>query len=545
MTSTIQQWAHKPWLLALIVFGTLLLQIAALSQQVDAYSLVQRGFGGWQGLFGYLGAVAKWAVVLLVSLLLMLAPKRSFWSERIAAQFSLRRSVAWFAIQWLSFGALWVINIRVFGSDSSPSAFDFSAWTCTAGLVFFTSMMALMPQHLWRTFFVEHYHHIALSVLVASLMLILALSSGKLWGPLASGTFHLAEFWLGLMPFPDLYVDEAERTLGIHGFYVHVADACSGYEGIGLVSAFTALFFYLYRDALRFPAAWLLWPIGVLVIWLLNSVRIAALILIGALWSPDVAVGGFHSQAGWLMFISTSVALLWLALKFPFFIKQSDNESATSEQVATQKHDGFEVLVPIVALLGSTLVIGTFSAGFDYAYPLKVIAVAASLAWVWRHLKWQPAVPRRPLAYIAGIAVAIIWTLLLGMQSPSNSEFQSALDTLDPTLAYLWLLLRVIGASITVPIAEELAFRGYLMARLSKSESFTYGPMPRVWLALLVSSVAFGALHGAWVAGAVAGAIYGYVRWHSPTINEAIWAHAMTNGLLCVVAVVTGAWHLL
>lgn len=525
--------------------GLLLIQMAALSQQVDAYSLVQRGFSGWQLLFGYLGAVAKWAVVLLVCLVLMVAPKRTLWNNRIAEHFTLKRSGLWLAFECLCFAALWVINLRVFGANSAPSALDFVAWLVASAGVLVAALLALMPSALWRTFFREHSIHLTLSALVASLMLFVALSSGKLWGPLASGTFHLAEFWLGLIPLPDLYVDEAERTLGINGFYVHVADACSGYEGIGLVSAFTGLFFYLYRHLLKFPVAWLLWPVGVLVIWLLNSVRIAALILIGALWSPDVAVGGFHSQAGWLMFIATSLVLLWLALKLPFFTKKSEPNTADVSKAAPQGQDGFAVLIPIVALLGSSLVIGAFSAGFDYVYPLKVIAVAATLAWVWPKLNWRPAIPRGPVAYIAGITVAVLWTFMLGIESSSNGEFQLALDGLDPSLAYLWLALRVIGASITVPIAEELAFRGYLLARLSKSENFTVGPLPRVLLALVLSSVAFGALHGAWLAGTVAGAIYGYVRWHSATINDAIWAHALTNGLLCILAIATGAWHLL
>ena len=215
MTSTLRNWALKPWQLALIVFGLLLIQVAALSQQVDAYSLVQRGFSGWQLLFGYLGAVAKWGVVLIVCLVLMVGPQRALWNSRIAEQFSLNRSALWLTIQCLSFAVLWVINLRVFGANSTPTVLDFAGWLGASTAVFVCAMLALMPSALWRTFFKEHYLHIILSVVVASLMLAIALSSGKLWGPLASGTFHLAEFWLGLMPLPDLYVDEAERTLGI------------------------------------------------------------------------------------------------------------------------------------------------------------------------------------------------------------------------------------------------------------------------------------------------------------------------------------------
>lgn len=537
----------QPWMLALVTLGLLLAEVAMLSQRVDAYSLVMRGFDGWQVWFGYLGHAAKWAVVMVVSLLLLLSPVRRQWAERLAGCFSLKRSVIWLLFQLASFAVLWLVNDRVFGPDSKPTTIDFMVWLCAASLVVMVTAMAVMPLHLWRAFIREHYLQLALSMVVATVMLALAFGSGRLWGPMASGTFQLAEFWLGLLPLPDLYVSEAERTLGIGGFYVHVADACSGYEGIGLVSAFTGLVLYLYRQVLRFPEAWLLLPLGMVVIWLLNSVRIAALIIIGALWSPEVAVGGFHSQAGWLMFVATSLILLWLALQSRFFVKPHDQQAETTPlpRTAESGQDGFAVLIPVVALLASTLIIGVFSAGFDYAYPIKVVTVAVALAWVWSKLGWQVKLPRGPIAYVAGVVVAVIWVLLLGATNERNSDFQLALDAMPPEVAFLWLAVRVIGAVVTVPIAEELAFRGYLLARLAKSENYTAGPLPRVWLALVVSSLAFGAMHGAWLAGAVAGGIYGYVRWCSPSINEAIWAHSITNGLLCIFAIATGAWHLL
>ena len=55
-------------------------------------------------------------------------------------------------------------------------------------------------------------------------------------------------------------------------------------------------------------------------------------------------------------------------------------------------------------------------------------------------------------------------------------------------------------------IAEELAFRGFLLRRLV-AEDFEAVPSGRfTWPALLLSSVAFGALHGSrWIAGTLAG----------------------------------------
>jgi len=81
---------------------------------------------------------------------------------------------------------------------------------------------------------------------------------------------------------------------------------------MALMTVFVIAYLWLFRSELRFPAAFLLLPAGVAAIWVANVVRIAVLIAIGASWSPDVAVVGWHSQAGWIGF--SIVALLLIAL---------------------------------------------------------------------------------------------------------------------------------------------------------------------------------------------------------------------------------------
>jgi outer membrane protein assembly factor BamB len=54
---------------------------------------------------------------------------------------------------------------------------------------------------------------------------------------------------------------------------------------------------------------------------------------------------------------------------------------------------------------------------------------------------------------------------------------------------------------VVVPLAEELAFRGYLMRRLI-STGFRERPPDRfTWASFLISSALFGTLHGRWLAG--------------------------------------------
>ena len=110
--------------------------------------------------------------------------------------------------------------------------------------------------------------------------------------------------------------------------------------------------------------------------------------------------------------------------------------------------------------------------------------------------------------------------------------------------AILWLLFRTLGAVITVPIAEELLFRGYLMSRLAKREVALEGKIEFGWVPFVASSVLFGLLHSNWIAGIAAGLVYGLVRYRGKSIWDAVIAHGFTNLLLTLYVLSTGTWSL-
>jgi CAAX prenyl protease-like protein len=109
----------------------------------------------------------------------------------------------------------------------------------------------------------------------------------------------------------------------------------------------------------------------------------------------------------------------------------------------------------------------------------------------------------------------------------------------------MWLVLRVVGAVITVPIAEELAFRGYLLRRIHAADFESVSFQKVSLTALAVSSVAFGLMHGnRWIAGSPAGLAYALVLRRRGRIGEAVAAHAVTNALLAVWVIARGEWGL-
>lgn len=529
-----------------LLFGEGLL----VSQSFDAYGLVLHGnVTGWRAVFAYLGDLAKIALV-TIFIFLLLAKSRipEYWRELHQA-LSIRRVALCVGAQLVAFFALLAVTGHLFGRPEQAQ--DLPLWLFAGWW-----LLLLLTIGLWLSSFTDlaflsrfiQREAVPLSIAfgLALAIWMLTVFTRNLWGPMSEYTFVLSGTLLQWVSSDPVTIIADRKVLGLGEFLVNIAPACSGYEGIGLVSAFVAVYLYTHKASLRFPHALLLLPVGILTIWLLNAVRIVVLILIGHHWSPEVAVGGFHSQAGWLTFILTSLGILWLASSSGWLNKAGLESEASVEPTDIPAGINLPIatLLPMMALLALTLLTSALTADFNWWYPLRVLGTAAVIGYVWRHLelsgwqwRWQPLG--------AGLLVAVLWWLMVPVDPEFNQTFTDTLSNTPTALALAWLLIRFIGASITVPIAEELAFRGYLLCTLSGTEVKTRGAIPLSVIAVVVSSIAFGVLHGAWVAGTVAGIIYAVVRLRSDHIGDAIVAHGVTNALLFVYAGSFGAWHLL
>jgi CAAX prenyl protease-like protein len=96
-----------------------------------------------------------------------------------------------------------------------------------------------------------------------------------------------------------------------------------------------------------------------------------------------------------------------------------------------------------------------------------------------------------------------------------------------------------------VPIAEELAYRGYLMRRLQKPD-FDALPFQSVrWPALAATAILFGLAHGAlWLPGFAAGMVFGLLVVRRGQIGEAVIAHATSNALIAAGVLGWDQWQL-
>ena len=103
--------------------------------------------------------------------------------------------------------------------------------------------------------------------------------------------------------------------------------------------------------------------------------------------------------------------------------------------------------------------------------------------------------------------------------------------------------IRIFGASVVVPIMEELFWRSFLIRWIVNTRfesvplgTFTVG-------SFLITVVLFGLEHNLWLAGMMAGAAYNLLLYRTGRIWPCILAHGLTNFLLGVHVLVTQEWQ--
>ncbi len=387
-------------------------------------------------------------------------------------------------------------------------------------------------------------------------------AAALLWNPLTRLTLELVHAQLTVVTRDP--VASVEHTLvGTSRFYVHIAPVCSGVEGIGLTLAFMSAFLYLSRQELKWPRALLLLPLSISGIWLLNSVRLTALVLIGTWGLPDVALGGFHSKAGWVLFTGACLAAIALVRRSHYFyrlrqdepqtptpptnsddLSEDENKKTFSPPAPPKKSPDAAYLVPLLSVITVTLMTGLLQAEFDHLYPLRLVAAGGCL-FLFRHQypSFSLSFPWLPLA--VGVLVAGGWAAGFQNGAASENNLGEQLAQISTPWSNIWLVSRVLGTSITVPIVEELAFRGYLLRRVAQRDFEKANYRASGWTGLLVSSAIFGALHSQWLLGTLAGMIFGALAMYRNRLSDAVWAHAIANATLAAYAIIDGHWELL
>lgn len=186
----------------------------------------------------------------------------------------------------------------------------------------------------------------------------------------------------------------------------------------------------------------------------------------------------------------------------------------------------------LLGLLVNALIYG-LALAVTVVVPLLVLRRPASRLKDWLALRQPPRwshLGRAGVMFgfylLASVAVSLLASALLvqfGYDPEQKQEIGITPDGLTHVYQYLLALIMLV---VLPPLFEELLFRGYLYGRLRSRFSF--------WVAALVSSAAFGLVHGQWNVALdtfVLGLFLCHLREHFDSIWPAVFLHAIKNGL--------------
>ena len=430
-----------------------------------------------------------------------------------------------------------------FAARSAAPPWHWFALYCLLVLVTAVSLAAIgAPLGFWRWLVRAMPSQIATAT-ISGIVLLMAGKLGRLalesWTGLAELTRYAAHWILSLYE-TDVVFDPDRFILGAGDFYVRVLAECAGYEGMVLVTAFLSFYCWLMRRQLRFPHALLLIVIGIVTSWAMNALRIAVLISVGRHVSPEMALTGFHSQAGWIAFLAIAIGLMAVSTRCSYFRAVPERPVP-----ATRPADDvlLALLVPFIALMATTIIASLFAPHDQWLYVLKVAAVGSAV-WYFRRAYASLPIALSPVALAVGVGIGIAW-VLTDPGNDSGAEFAAWIATLPAWLAAFWLVCRGIGTVMLVPMAEELAFRGYLQRILISRDFERIAPSHFTWLSFVLTSLLFGLTHQRWEAAAIAGALYALLVYRTNRLSDAILAHAASNAVIFIWAVAAHQWTLL
>lgn len=185
-------------------------------------------------------------------------------------------------------------------------------------------------------------------------------------------------------------------------------------------------------------------------------------------------------------------------------------------------------------------------------YPIKTILIAIILIIFWRRYSelrgssWFALKGLLP-AVITGVVVFVLW-INLDLPFASMGEatgfnpYEMGYGGEAAVIAIIGI--RLFGASIIVPVFEELFWRSFIMRYLIDSDISKVSLGAFTLFSFIGTAVLFGFEHHLWLAGIVAGLIYGGLLYYTRNLKACMVSHGITNLLLGLYVLYSGSWHL-
>ncbi|WP_448664968.1 CAAX prenyl protease-related protein [Sphingomonas sp. CJ20] len=337
-------------------------------------------------------------------------------------------------------------------------------------------------------------------------------------------------------------------TIETAGFVVRVAPSCAGYLGVVASTGFLVALVWAHRARLDPRRCALVVAGAGVLVFLLNAVRIAALLYIGSHGAPDIAVEGFHSNFG-------AVALLAVVggaaamMRLPWFgarrhpVSPVADEESVGDDPDTARFGAYLALTrPLAIVLAVLFVLGLGAGAVNWLYPVPMALGLVLLAPRWREWRTLLGAAGRGLPVAVGVGCYGLWIALVPRDAEREAAMRDALHAAPVALSALWCAARMLGSTFVTPLLEELAFRGGIAPAIRDALAGRLGARLALAAAIVGSAALFGLIHHDMLAAALVGIAYAGVRFARPGLGGAIVAHAITNGLVGLHVLLAGSW---
>jgi exosortase E/protease (VPEID-CTERM system) len=475
------------------------------------------------------------ALCVMVGLGIFMCGQKGAWRRLVDLTEKSDQQRKWAVIHFLG---IWIIFLPLLIIPSSKLNQDFSyvfmALSAGGGLATLGGLFWLLHPQKWWMWLKTDSFLLALICALAAMIPLLAKLIEPIWAIelMSTATFQAVAFLLSALN-QDVFVDPVRAWIGLPNFVVAVASQCSGIEGLALITGFMAIYAILFRDTLRQRRYWgLLWPLALMVSWVFNILRITVLIMIGEYVAPDLAVNGFHSFAGWLLFTILAIGVLLVAQS----VSALHRSGLVSRREGNLRDDPVAALiVPFILFMLSGVIVQAFWIYPALGYPLQVAIMGGALFWMRRALFPQIKLSFDPVSIGIGLLAGLIWVWF--SEDPQRNTL--GVDALGGTALIVWALCRTLGTTLLVPLIEEAFFRGYIQVRLDTGK-----PLARA-VAVALSTLLFALLHGRIILAGIAGLLFAAAMLRRGRLGDAVVAHIVANTAVASAAWLTGHWSLI
>ena len=446
------------------------------------------------------------------------------------------------ALQPLAFAVTAALAYAVLREGAPPaSASAVALVLASAAATAAVALWIAAPPSWFASVLFRRWAYPLLAVAVGALAWRTAAGAEELWGVLSDTTLRGAALLLRLVS-TDVRVGPDPDLIAVRDFRVFVTHVCSGADGLGLVVLLQATWIALARERLLVSRALLLIPLGIALAFGANVIRIAALLWVGGSGHAALAAGGLHSKLGWILFIGIALGTIAMAERIPWFCRASRDPHA--EKGGALPPAAAAYVAPLLATLVAALVTSIWSNdALDRWYVVRVVAASAAL-WLVRRDLPSPSIALSWFPLIAAAIAGVAWVGGVPVDTVAGGRLITALQAVGAMERWAWIAGRVIGSCLIIPVVEEVAFRGFLLRWLVSPEFENVPPRAWTWSAVLLSSLAFGALHQHWILGTLAGLAFALALLRRGRLVDAILAHALTNAVIAVAALGFGRWDL-